>query len=372
MKYLFCSIICLSLLLDCPAQNMKLTKRITFRGITLKVPEGISDLSTQSSEAEVAINGVITIKFGMSPANSIPNAARKFAEQYDGQTSGIPLNVDLADISYSMLRATSNDNMYWVTGAYAHQESYGVLIQYHDPSFQKVAKKIANSVRATATAPTPLENEPAPITELNLDISSLSDFKTLVANNADQLTEKLIPRDKLDNNKTLAWGGLHWPINDQSKVVSTDTTLIVMNSINSMLYLREISDSEIADFKASKEMLYEGVGQRSISDEDDAKPAAWVAFQFLGFCEAKEPIEVSRRPGTTIIPFTSRDTEQFQLSYIEGTFTVLSSALGKATTIVLGIVTNKANGEKVNYQVQINMYHQPARDQIIDMLNDLR
>lgn len=357
------------------AQNVKLSKRITFRGITLKVPAGVEDLNTQAIEAEASMDGAVSIKFGVITAHSTANAAKNFAKKHGVQTSGFPMNADLANVSYSILRASDMDeNGYWAVGTYAYQESYGILIQYKDPSFQKVAKRIANSVRASNSAPTPSDDVQKGMKRI--EFSSWAELKEWINKKPEDaervITGLLEDGNKLENNKTIQWGGLSWSFNDQSKVNTSDTSLTVGNGLNYTFHVRKIPDMEVTSFKASKERLYESVGQSSVSLEDKDKRSVWVAFHYLGFCEREEPIDVDRLPGTTVIPFASRRAEHFELSYLTGTFSLLQSDITKISTIIVGLVVQQPNGTNVNYQAQINTYHPLAMEQMMKMIDGIR
>lgn len=135
------------------------TKPITYRGITMKVPNTAPDFNSQEPSASLKVSDDIMIHFRIMPNMvSTEQAAKEHGDQYWEtlpKERGIPMQMELDGVSYyfvSGLDAKGEENSL-LAGATAHDEYYGIYIVYGDPASAKLSKKTVRSIRAAKEAP---------------------------------------------------------------------------------------------------------------------------------------------------------------------------------------------------------------------------
>lgn len=152
------------LIISCPVLSQKVkTKSITYRGITMKVPDTSPDFLSQEPSASLQVSEEIMIHFRLIP-NAISNeqAALEFADQFwetRPKARGIPMQMQLDRVSYYFIAgedAGGEDN-FLLAGANAYDEFYGIYVSYNNSANEKLSKKIARSIRASKSAPMLIE-----------------------------------------------------------------------------------------------------------------------------------------------------------------------------------------------------------------------
>lgn len=167
--------LCLIMLLPQLTMGQKVkTKLITYRGMTMKVPETSPDFNSQEAIASYKLTEGTMINFRVmfDAINSEMAAKENGDKNFESlpKERGIPMQMELPNLSYYFvpgIDAKGNENIL-LAGATAYDEFYGIYVSYTNPASAKGLKKALRSIRAAKSAPGPLTKPEVTLQEIEV------------------------------------------------------------------------------------------------------------------------------------------------------------------------------------------------------------